>query len=202
MKISVALALLVCGASACAFETYSNMPQTNDDAISADLTELRRKAMGFTTDNQTYEVSMIQARMALSSSTSYPWMALYTSVAGTSGPEPGALIEQLGVQLTINPGVQTIFFAPPMSPLAANTSYWIVMGGGTETYDWRGSLPGITPTGFATHLGSVSSTDGGQNWSSDSVLNSINIIAEPVPEPGTFMVLGLLSVGFLLRRRK
>jgi hypothetical protein len=115
---------------------------------------------------------------------------------------PGVFIGEFAIQLTINPGIHTIICFPATIPsLAPNTTYWIVVGGGLETYDWRGSDPPITPTGFASHSGSLFSTDGGANWAADSVLNSFNLYAEPVPEPGTLAALGILSLGLLLRRK-
>jgi hypothetical protein len=116
---------------------------------------------------------------------------------------PGELIEEFGVQLTISTGIHTVFF-PSFSQviLAPNTTYWIVVGGGSETYDWRGSDPPITPTGFASHSGPLFSTDGGSNWATDNVLNSFNLYAEPIPEPETFATLGVLTLGLLLRRKR
>src|SRR5687768_7295244 len=90
----LATAMFVVGASA-GEVTYGNMPQINDDGISADLTGLRRKAMAFTTDSQAYDLYLMEARFMLSSFNSYPVVRLYSSIAGGPGGQmPGEFIEE------------------------------------------------------------------------------------------------------------
>lgn len=203
IQILVAFTLLLPAAHAVTL--IGNMPQTNDDAVSANLTGLRRKALGFTTDNQAYELHFMEARLFNSTSTVTPEVHLYSSVAGgPAGQMPGALISVLPGQLTVQAGFTTVaFFSLGGVFLSPNTIYWVVMGTAqSEPYDWRGSSPAITPTGLATHFGSLFTADGGASWSSSGVLNSYFIEVTPVPEPLGVAVFGAGICFACLRARR
>ncbi len=187
-----------------AITLIGNMPQANDDAISANLTVLRKKAMGFTTDNQAYLLERVDTRLFASTSATTPVLQVWSSMAGgPAGEMPGTMLEELGTQLTIQAGISTVFFLGGSLQLAPNTTYWLVMGtpAVSDSYDWRGSLPAITPTGFATHFGSLFTANGGSSWTNSSTLNSYMIEATVVPEPATLVVLGLSLLGVLFSRR-
>jgi len=94
----------------------------------------------------------------------------------------------------------------PTGPLtfAAGTKYWLYVISTSGSFVWRGSSPGITPTGIATSSGARVSDDSGASFSNSSILNSFQInateITGPVastPEPSAIAALSLFGLGLL-----
>jgi PEP-CTERM motif len=102
--------------------------------------------------------------------------------------------------------IDDISFAPS-SPLtlAGGASYWLVASDAINTspttYDWMASSSGITPTGLATHLGSLFGTKGISSLKSSATLSSYEIdatiIPAVVPEPASLILMGLGLLGSL-----
>ncbi|MFO0148855.1 MAG: choice-of-anchor R domain-containing protein, partial [Microcystis sp.] len=80
--------------------------------------------------------------------------------------------------------------------------YWLYVISTSGSFVWRGSSPGITPTGIATSSGYRLSS--GASFSPSTVFNSFQInateITGPVastPEPGAIAALSLFGLGLL-----
>ena len=122
---------------------------------------------------------------------------------GASGP--AAALASFGLP-ALSTGATQIELLPsvPQVALAANTTYWIVLGAtGAGSFGWtyaRGNnQTGPGALGYYGYSG-----DGGANWGSfgtdDPYLVRVNVVA--VPEPaGVVMLLAGMALLFALRRR-
>jgi hypothetical protein len=194
----VGLAAFSLSASA---QMIGNFPPTNDTATSADMTNLRMKALGFLTGQDVYALKAIDVRLTQYTTTG----SLFLEIWSDSGANtPGAVLHSLIAPTPIGAGPATATFLVNGSfQFAPTTQYWLVMFGTVgATADWRGSSPAITPTGpGATHNGSLFTSNGGTSWGASATLNSYQIHANLVPEPATFVAIGL-GLALLLKRRK
>ena len=182
-----------------------------------------QKAQSFTMGNADYTLDQASLRLscspvgdggncgALQSLT----LQLFSDNSGGPGSAIATLTHSFGVPLP--PGFATYDFTPG-SPLdlTHGQTYWIVLGGVTNTVDfpvnnalmWSASgALGTTPTGAgATYLSAKGSPDGGVSWNSSSIINSFELDGTPqgassAPEPSTWMLV-VAGVGLAgLRRR-
>ncbi|HSL16765.1 MAG TPA: choice-of-anchor R domain-containing protein [Methylomirabilota bacterium] len=156
----------------------SNLPG-NDATQSADLDELRNKGMGFTMPaGQDYILDHVTLRLETFGAVS-PIVQLWTN----SGGLPGAVIETLTNPSFAPSGIAEYDFASAGTTLSAGTGYWIVAYGvaGAAQYNWKASSPAQTPTGLATHLGSLFDSNGPPPTSNSSILCSYSVTATLVP---------------------
>lgn len=205
----VALAVgLSTGARPAAAQTIiGNFPPTNDSSSSADLDTLRYKALGFTIGATAYTLTGVRLRLDTKNENT----GIVELRNDSGGVDPGASVVVGFNNPSPGEGVGTYTFTPTSAfTLQANTKYWLVVRGTTDTgWDWRGSSPGVTPTGpGATFGGNRFSTNGGSSWSSSSIVNSFEILgtigdASAVPEPSAALLfLPALAVVGLIRRHR
>lgn len=197
---AVTCAAFVAGIGANA-QMIGNMPQTNDTNTSADIDNLRHKALGFIMGNDPYSLKNVEVRVG----DYLTFGQLNLEIWSDSGAaNPGVMLHQLVQAPPTGPGFATATFLVNGSFIFnSGTQYWLRMSGilGVGP-SWRGSSPVITPTGpGATHVGSLFTSNGGTTWTNSATLNSYRINANLVPEPATFAVLGL-GVGVILLRRR
>lgn len=175
-----AAAAIIAGlaAPAIAEEIISNLPG-NDGTQSASLEGGRIKAMGFTLPagpDLTFERA--EVRLDVSNLEIDPLVRIYEDAAGV----PGEFLLELTDPAFIELGIQTYSFTPP-APLVleAGRSYWLVVyNNGAPGMDWKASSPAQTPSGIASHYGSLFSTATGPNppTASSTILNSYAILAQ------------------------
>jgi hypothetical protein len=150
-----------CTGVVCPTVIISNFPPTNDTGTSAALTTLRVKALGFIMPaGNAYSLTQVDMRLNCAAATVVPDVRIYSD----SGTGPGTELAQLVEPPVTVTGVQTFTAAPGSSfTLQPATKYWLVVladASSVGTLDWRGSSPAITPTGLATHEGSLFGTAG------------------------------------------
>ncbi|KAA0240119.1 MAG: PEP-CTERM sorting domain-containing protein [Armatimonadetes bacterium] len=195
--VGVGLIGLVAG-SAFADVLISNMPG-NDGSQSAAINNLRRKAMAFTTPaGLPYTITSVITRLNAN-----PNAAPVLELHGDTGSNlPSGAFHTFTNPGAFGTGIQNYAFTGNVA-LAASTKYWLVMyqPAATTPFDWKASSPAQTPTGLATHAGSLFTTNGGTSWSSSSILVSYEIQATAVPEPATLAALGL-GLAAVIRRKK
>ena len=180
----------------------SNYPQTNDTSTSAGLTTARIKALGFIMPNQDYFLDSVTVRLQFTATAvGVPIVTIREAGIPTA---PGAILTTLTAPGGYVAGAGNYTFTSAGSfLLAANTKYWVaVAGDGGAGLDWRGSSPAITPTGLATHDGSLFTSNSGTSWSNSATLNTYEINATAVPEPATMAALGLGAAAVIRRRRR
>jgi hypothetical protein len=190
-------ALLAAVPFAAAQPILSNYPPTNDTNTSADIDNLRWKAMSFSMPAATNAtVGDLTVRLGnYAVATDIPIFEIRDHTGSTTAPGPNVL-------LSFNappPGTATIqdyTFTPASTfTLTGGTSYWILMRGAdaATSVDWRGSSPAIVPTGIATYGGqSLFTSNGGTSWANSTTINSFHL--EVIPEPS---MLGLAGVGII-----
>src|SRR5688572_21197119 len=152
-------------------QMIGNLPQTNDTNTSADIDNLRHKALGFIMGNDPYSLKSIEVRVG----DYLTFGQLNLEIWSDSGAvNPGVLLHQLIQAPPTGPGFQTAsFLVNGAFVFNPNTQYWLRMSGilGTGP-SWRGSSPAITPVGpGATHNGSLFTTNAGTSWTNSLTLN-------------------------------
>jgi hypothetical protein len=151
----------------------------NDLTQSADLDELRNKGMGFTMPaGQDYILNHVTLRLQTFGAVA-PIVQLWTNAGGL----PAAPIETLTNPTFAPSGIANYDFTSSGTTLTAGTSYWLVAYGvaGAAIYDWKASSPAQTPTGLATHLGSLFDTNGPPPTTNSTILCSYSVTATLVP---------------------
>jgi hypothetical protein len=153
-------ALLTLASGASAETLIGNYPPSNDLVLDcvADVFQDCSTAAGFTMPaGPDYRLESVTLRLDVYAISEFSLLVrLY---AGESAPTGSALMTL--VNPTLSFGVGDFVFTPPARfTLAAATTYWIVVNGSVQgsPFDgqyiaWRGSSPGITPTGLATSAG-------------------------------------------------
>ena len=80
------------------------------------------RASAFTTGTGTYTLSSVAILLGTQSGSPTPLVQIYRDTGG----EPGTLLATMTNPATIADGVVNTFTAPPNTPLAASTPYWVV----------------------------------------------------------------------------
>jgi hypothetical protein len=144
----------------CPVAIISNFPG-NDGTQSAGLEGGRIKAMGFSLPAGTnYTLNQVQLRLDFLSTAEQPVITLYDDVAGA----PSTLLSTLAGPPVTATGTQTYTVAPPSPVVLQNgQTYWVVVWNSNASgdLDWKASSPAQTPTGIASHAGSLFSTTTG-----------------------------------------
>jgi hypothetical protein len=196
-RVTFLLVLLAAAPFVAAQPILSNYPPTNDTNTTADVDNLRQKALSFSMPaSQSATVGNLTVRLGnYAVATDLPIFEIRDHTGSTTAPGPNVLLS-----FTAPPpggaAIQDYTFTPSSTfTLAAGTSYWILMRGAdaVTSVDWRGSSPAIVPTGIATYGGqSLFTTNGGTSWTTSATINSLHL--EVIPEPS---MLGLAGVGFV-----
>jgi hypothetical protein len=137
----------------------------NDGTDSPNLTGGRIKAMGFTlAAGNNYLLTDAILRLRIKGDGVEPTIQIWSN--GGSNVPTTLLATLTDPPIPkVSSIIGDISFAPS-SPLtlAGGASYWLVasdtINTSPTTYDWMASSSGITPTGLATHLGSLFGTNG------------------------------------------
>ena len=180
-----------------------NYPPTNDTNTSADINNLRMKALGFIMPSSDYILDSVKIRLLFTAAGLAAVPVVNIRAAGIA-TAPGAVLFSMS-----DPGGHTegagdyLFVAGSQFTLQANQKYWISVEGTTAQtgMSFRGSSPAITPTGLATHEGSLFTANAGTSWANSATLNTYEIQGTLVPEPATAAILGLGLAAAAIRRR-
>lgn len=174
----------------------------NDLTQSADLRFGRNKGMGFTTPSGIpLAIDGVTLRLQTFGAAVSPVVQLWSNTAANL---PGAPLFQFLNPTFALTGIQNYDFAAPTPfVLQPDTSYWVVASSTTGgRFDWKGSTPGVLPTGLAKHLGSFFDSNGPPPTTTSGILNSYAVRATAVPEPATLTVFALGTAGLLVRLRR
>jgi hypothetical protein len=132
--------------------------------------------MGFTMPaGQDYSLLYVTLRLETFGAGVAPVVELWTDAGGL----PGAPIETLANPTFAPAGIANYDFASSGTTLTAGASYWVVAYGvaGADRYDWKASSPPQTPTGLATHLGTLYDANGPPPTGASSILCSYSVTA-------------------------
>jgi hypothetical protein len=158
------------------------------------------KAAGFTIAAGTpYDLDFVTLRINYFDVDSVPMVQIYDDVAGN----PANLLHTLTAPAPVI-GMSNVQFTSAGFTLNASTTYWMVVWNNAaiaNSFQWMASSPSVTPVGLATTAGYRFSNNGPPPTGSSSTFNSYSIDATPVPEPATFVALGLGALLLLGRRR-
>jgi hypothetical protein len=195
-----------------------NMPAANDAGTPSLLTDVRFKAVGFTTPaGLPYNIDSVTVRLNNYTAADNPFVGFYTDAGGEPSNDTGnPTVGLVGSWLTDaapNAGTAGNFTFVPAGTitLAANTTYWLVVGGeaaGTS-FNWLNSNPSVAPTStegttFVGYRGMVPNDPDPPVWAVSAFFNPMEIQATPVPEPQHYALaagLGLMGFGVLRRYR-
>ena len=209
MRTLTILGLALAVTAANAEVIIGNLP-SNDGTQAAGVSTLRMKALGFTMGGSNYFLQSITLRLAFTASWVDNNPVVTLRAAGANATTPGEVIETLSGPggYSANTVGDFTFNSVANTELLANTLYYVHVAGSpnatvTTGLDWKASSPAVTPTGpGATHTSSLFTSNGGTTHTNSSILNSYEINANPVPEPGTIAALGLGALVLLRRRNR
>ena len=182
-------------------QMIGNFPPGAEVITSADIDNLRHKAMGFTMGNNPYSLKVVDVRVSNYLTPSQLTLEIWSN---STANNPDQLLHQLIAPPATGAAFATAsFMVNGAFIFNPGTTYWLRMSGVLGSGpNWGGSSPGITPTGpGATHFGGRFTTNAGTSWANSTGLNSYQIHAKLVPESATFVAIGL-GLALLLKRRR
>jgi hypothetical protein len=216
--VALAASTLAISSSASAVTLFGNYPPTNDNSSNTvDLSA--KKAVGFTLPTgSNYTLDSITLRLGdYQSATDNPLLQIYADAAKNSTDPNGAIIQSVAfTKPTSNSDSINNFTFTPTSTFtfSADTRYWLAVSNTSDSFTWRASSPGVTPTGIAgiTNNGYRFSANSGTSYGTNSsLLNTFQInataaSATAVPEPtqlaGYAVLLGGIWAGRKLLKSK
>lgn len=158
------------------------------------------KAAGFTMGASPYTLDFVTLRINYFDTASVPMVQLYSGAAN-----PTTLIETLSAPTPVV-GMSNVVFTSTGSLMSAGTTYWILVWNNALTansFQWMASSPSVTPTGAgAAHFGYRFSNGPPPPTGVSATFNSYSVNATLVPEPATFIGLGVGAVLLFARRRR
>jgi hypothetical protein len=158
------------------------------------------KAAGFTMGASPYTLDFVTLRLNYFTTDSVPMVQLYSGASS-----PTTLIETLTAPTPVV-GMSNVMFTSTGSLLSAGTTYWVLVWNNAlvaNSFQWMASTPSVTPTGSAaTHFGYRFSNGPPPPTGTSATFNTYSVNATLVPEPATFIALGLGGALLLLRRRR
>jgi hypothetical protein len=175
---SAALSALAAGPAA-ADLIIGNLPG-NDGTQSASLGGTRLKAMGFTMPRgEDFQLDDVILRLNIGGGTDVvPSVVIHEDAAGVPG-NPLVTLDNPPITAI---GINNYTFIPPgRFTLEQDTTYWLVVNkaSGANSMGWMASSPAQTPTGAATHAGSLWTP----SWSSSAIINSYEVNGTRVGAP-------------------
>jgi hypothetical protein len=207
VSMQFALCGLLALQSASAVEIISNFP--GNDATSTFMNAPTggangggvhdSKAAGFTMTGE-YTLDFVTLRINYFDTLSVPMVQLYTGATS-----PTVLVETLTAPVPVV-GMSNVVFTSSGSALSNGTIYWVLVWNNAPTansFQWMASSPSVTPTGSgATHFGYRFSNGPPPPVGTSTTFNTYSVNATAVPEPASFIALGLGGALLLLRRRR
>ena len=199
----IVAAILVVAAPVSAQVILGNYPPANDTNTTADVTNLRWKALSFSMPASTSAtVDSLKVRLGdYDLATETPIFEIRDHTGSTIAPGPNTLLS-FTAPAPNGVAIQDYVFTPAASfTFQGGTSYWLLMRGNLgSNVDWRGSSPAIIPTGIATYGGqSLFTTNGGTSWTTSATINTFEMV---VPEPSIAGLAAVAALGCLARRRR
>jgi len=181
----------------------NNLPSNNEGY--GETTSETWRGVTFTTGSYAFEVSTVTMVLKdyLSASDDQPILTINAS----NGDSPGVSLGSFTAPSSTTSGFQDVIFTPiSLVNLDANTTYWLVIAG-TSTSDpfyWARNDPSKTPTSEvgATFGHQKINYSGGTSaaWQDgDDGPHSFEIVG--VPEPSTYVLIGLGGLAFLARSK-
>jgi hypothetical protein len=157
-------------------------------------------AAKFTTDGQAYNFrSVVLLMSGIQNVGSSAQVDIYSD---SGANKPGAAVGTLISPGSYTPGLTPTTFTSPGVPLAASSSYWVVLKAPTGGLGWSYTTdPSGTGAGFA--LDWSQSLDAGSTWSTTSFPPyQMQVNADAVPEPSQWAIMVLGLAGYAARRRQ
>ncbi len=158
-KAACLVAALLSGSESFATVLIGNYPQTNDLTQSADLTNLRQKAMSFVTPAIPTVLASVKVRMNVSNLSQVPTVQIRTGVSASS---VGTTVHTLTPPSQFLTGVRDYTFTSPGYLFFGTTTYWLVVQGTNGTFgtSWMASSPSVPTAGTANFGIGLFSTNG------------------------------------------
>lgn len=166
---------LFCGVASGEDVLIGNLPG-DDGARSSSLQNGRIKAMGFAMSGEDAVLHSVRLRLDIAGGDAEPLVRLF----GDDGGAPGEVLLTLQSPTIIDFGAgDHVFTSNQRFVFRADRTYWLVVyNTGGSDLSWLGSDPGVTPSGDATHAGSLFSLDAGPNppLFASTILNSYEVL--------------------------
>lgn len=202
--LTIAAAIAAAAPLASADIILGNYPFTNDTGTTASVTNLRQKAIAFAMPaGSAYDITSITLRLTNFDANDTAILEIRDHNGTTTSPGAG-VVGTFTAPAGGGAAAADYSFSPNGTvTLQPGTSYWIVLSGAASpsTFDWRGSSPGITPTGVATYgPGNLFTSNGGTSWSNSSTINTFRIEGV-IPSPASIGLLALAGLAAARRRR-
>jgi len=180
----------------------ASTPTTASQSLSAD----RIKVIGFTTGGVANRVTKLTLRVSYYDPNFRNFDPVVTLKQSSAGV-PGSVVGSFTTMSAVPVGQGDIEFTPISETiLNSNTSYFVSVSttapAGMNGMDWwiSPSQPN-SYSGSATFMSSLFSQDSGATYPNSGRENLLQLEGEAVPEPGTFVALGLGATALLRRRR-
>ncbi len=178
MRINRSLAcVIVAGfaATAAATDLSNNLSQATGGTENA--SGARRLSASFKTDAAAYQLSAITLLLA-NPTTGTATVSIYSD----GKLEPGSLVGALTSPASYSSNLALATFGGNSIPLAANTTYWVVLQANSGSFDWAWSADDTGAGAGFLHTWGVSEDSGAFWWSYDRFPTQFSVVASV---PGT-----------------